>query len=99
MIRTTEETLLLVCNTAWGIANFRGNLIQHWVAQGKRVVAIAPADSVAEAKLAALGAQFEPLALDNRGSNPLRELAVIWRLRQLYRHYRPVLVVEYYVPQ
>lgn len=90
-----QETLLLVCNTAWGIANFRANLIQHWVAQGKRVVAIAPADSVAEAKLAALGAQFEPLALDNRGSNPLQELAVIWRLRQLYRHYRPVLVVHY----
>lgn len=95
MIKTTEETLLLVCNTAWGIANFRGNLIQHWVAQGKRVVAIAPADAVAEAKLAALGAHFEPLALDNRGSNPLRELAVIWRLRQFYRHYRPVLVVHY----
>ncbi len=95
MIKTTEETLLLVCNTAWGIANFRGNLIQHWVAQGKRVVAIAPTDAVAEAKLAALGAQFEPLALDNRGSNPLQELAVIWRLRQLYRHYRPVLVVHY----
>lgn len=90
-----QETLLLVCNTAWGIANFRANLIQHWIAQGKRVVAIAPADSVAEAKLAALGAQFEPLALDNRGSNPLQELAVIWRLRQLYRHYRPVLVVHY----
>lgn len=90
-----QETLLLVCNTAWGIANFRGNLIQHWVAQGKRVVAIAPADAVAEAKLAALGAHFEPLALNNRGSNPLRELAVIWRLRQLYRHYRPVLVVHY----
>lgn len=95
MIKATQETILLVCNTAWGIANFRANLIQHWVAQGKRVVAIAPADAVAEARLSALGAEFEPLALDNRGSNPLRELAVIWRLRQLYRHYRPRLVVHY----
>lgn len=90
-----QETILLVCNTAWGIANFRANLIQHWVAQGKRVVAIAPKDAVTEAKLADLGAEFEPLALDNRGSNPLRELVVIWRLRQLYRHYRPRLVVHY----
>lgn len=95
MSKATQETILLVCNTAWGIANFRANLIQHWVAQGKRVVAIAPEDSVAEAKLATLGAQFEPLMLDNRGSNPLRELAVIWRLRQLYRHYCPRLVVHY----
>ena len=95
MNKATQETILLVCNTAWGIANFRANLIQHWVAQGKRVIAIAPVDALAEAKLASLGAKFEPLALDNRGSNPLRELAVIWRLRQLYRHYRPLLVVHY----
>jgi glycosyltransferase involved in cell wall biosynthesis len=90
-----QPTLLLVCNTAWGIANFRGNLIKHWVAQGKRVVAIAPRDAIAEAKLAEQGAIFEPLALDNRGSNPLQELKVVWRLIQLYRHYQPELVIHY----
>jgi glycosyltransferase involved in cell wall biosynthesis len=88
-------TVLLVCNTAWGIANFRGNLIKHWVAQGKRVVAIAPADPIAEAKLAEQGAVFEALALDNRGANPLQELKVVWQLMRLYRHYRPALVVHY----
>ncbi len=90
-----QPTLILVCNTAWGIANFRGNLICHWVAQGKRVVAIAPRDAIAEAKLAEQGAIFEPLALDNRGSNPLQELKVVWQLIQLYRQYRPELVVHY----
>lgn len=88
-------TILLVCNTAWGIANFRGNLIKHWVARGKRVVAIAPADPIAEAKLAEQGAIFEALALDNRGANPLQELKVVWQLVRLYRHYRPELVVHY----
>jgi glycosyltransferase involved in cell wall biosynthesis len=92
---TQQQTLILVCNTAWGIANFRGNLIRHWVAQGKRVVAIAPRDAIAEAKLAEQGAIFEPLALDNRGSNPLQELKVVWRLIQLYRHYQPELVIHY----
>jgi glycosyltransferase involved in cell wall biosynthesis len=95
MNKATQETLLLVCNTAWGIANFRANLIQHWVAQGKRVVAIAPRDAVAEAKLLALGASFEPLALDNRGSNPWQEIKVIWQLVRLYRTYQPKLVVHY----
>jgi glycosyltransferase involved in cell wall biosynthesis len=90
-----KPTLILVCNTAWGIANFRGNLIRHWVAQGKRVVAIAPRDAIAEAKLAEQGAIFEPLALDNRGSNPLQELKVVWQLIQLYRHYQPQLVIHY----
>jgi glycosyltransferase involved in cell wall biosynthesis len=92
---TQQQTLILVCNTAWGIANFRSNLIKHWVAQGKRVVAIAPRDAVAEAKLAEQGAIFEALALDNRGSNPLQELKVVWRLMQLYRQYQPQLVLHY----
>jgi len=92
---TQKPTLILVCNTAWGIANFRGNLIRHWVAQGKRVVAIAPPDAVAQAKLAEQGAIFEPLALDNRGANPLQELKVVWQLIKLYRQYQPQLVVHY----
>jgi glycosyltransferase involved in cell wall biosynthesis len=90
-----QATIILVCNTAWGIANFRGNLIRHWTAQGKRVVAIAPRDAVAQAKLAEQGAIFEPLGLDNRGSNPIQELKVIWQLIQLYRRYAPELVVHY----
>lgn len=91
----SSATILLVCNTAWGIANFRANIVQHWVAQGKRVVAIAPRDQVAEAKLTAMGAEFVALALDNRGSNPWQELKVIKSLVDLYRHYRPELVVHY----
>jgi glycosyltransferase involved in cell wall biosynthesis len=59
------------------------------------VVAIAPRDAVAEAKLAEQGAIFEALALDNRGSNPLQELKVVWRLILLYRYYKPALVVHY----
>jgi glycosyltransferase involved in cell wall biosynthesis len=90
-----QSTILLVCNTAWGIANFRGNLIRHWVAQGRRVVAIAPADPLAQAKLREQGAEFVALPLDNRGSNPWRELKVIGRLVSLYRQYRPALVVHY----
>ena len=90
-----QATIIFVCNTAWGIANFRGNLIRHWTAQGKRVVAIAPQDAVAQAKLAEQGAIFEPLGLDNRGSNPIQELKVIWQLIQLYRRYAPELVVHY----
>lgn len=87
--------IMLVCNTAWGIANFRANLIQHWVAQGKRVISVAPADERAQAKLTALGSEFLALPLDNRGSNPWHELKVIWRLYRYYRQYQPDLVIHY----
>ncbi len=90
-----SETILLVCNTAWGIANFRANIVQHWVNEGKRVVAIAPPDAKAQDKLAKLGAEFVSLDLDNRSTNPWQELKLIWQLQKLYRHYRPLLVVHY----
>lgn len=88
-------TRLLVCNTAWGIANFRANVIRHWVGQGVRVVAIAPEDAAAQARLAELGAEFLPLALDNRGANPLKDMTVVWQLWRYYRQLRPQLVVHY----
>ncbi len=95
MSDTVKQTILLVCNTAWGIANFRANIITHWIDQGKRVIAIAPTDSKAEAKLVQLGAEFIPLALDNRGSNPIQEIKLVWQLVQYYRQYRPMLVIHY----
>lgn len=93
--KESKETIVLVCNTAWGIANFRANIIQHWVGAGKRVVAIAPIDTKAQTKLAQLGAEFVALDLDNRSTNPWQELAIVWQLQKLYRLYQPKLVIHY----
>jgi glycosyltransferase involved in cell wall biosynthesis len=72
----------LCANTAWYIVNFRSRLIGTLQAQGWRVVVIAP-DGAAVERLRALGVEHVPLALDNAGTNPLRELATLLRIRRL----------------
>ena len=80
--------VLIVSNTAWYIYNFRRGLIKELQQQGYAVVDIAPPDEYAE-RLAAIGARFLPLPMDNKGTNPLKDLRLAFALRRLLRQERP----------
>ncbi len=43
-------------------------------------------------RFAELGLRWQPLAMDRRSLNPLREIAVLWRLARLFLRERPALV-------
>lgn len=77
-------TVLLVSNTAWSIANFRGGLIAMLQAEGHRVVAAAPEDGHG-ARIRAMGCEYIPLPMDNKGTNPLNDLLLVFRLLRLLR--------------
>jgi glycosyltransferase involved in cell wall biosynthesis len=81
-----RRKLLLSVNSAWNIANFRSGLIRALQAEGWDVVAAAPADEHV-ARVEALGCRFLPLAMDNGGTNPRRDVA-------LYRDFRRLLAAE-----
>lgn len=83
--------VVIVCaNQAWNLANFRSGLIRTLIAGGYDVVAAAPADTAAEAKLAALGCRFVAVPVDAAGLSPLRDLATLVRFWHLIRQLRPV---------
>jgi len=100
MARTGTETLkhkvVIASNTAWNLFNFRSGLIRAFVDAGYDVVAIAPPDEYAE-RLAELGCRFVPLSMDNKGTNPGRDLLLFWRFIQLFRRERPVAFLGYTV--
>ncbi len=78
-------TIALVANTAWNLWNFRRGIIEALLADGHRVVLLAP-DGPARPALEATGAQFIALQrLRRSGLNPLQDLALT---RELARHYR-----------
>lgn len=80
----------MVCaNQAWNLVNFREGLIRALLAQGFRVLAVAPPDPGQEAKLAAMGCAFAPLAIDAKGLSPWRDLQTLIELRRLIRVHRP----------
>ncbi len=83
--------VVLFANTDWYLYNFRRTLALALKKRGYEPVLISPPGPYGE-KLRALGLHWEPLPMDRRSLNPLRELLLLRYLRQLFRHERPVLV-------
>ena len=80
----------MVCaNLAWNLVNFRAGLIRALVAEGFRVIAVAPPDAEMAARLETLGCTFEPAPVDAMGLNPARDFATFLALRRLIRRHRP----------
>ncbi len=94
---TDTDPRPIVClsaNTTWYVVNFRSRLIESLIDQGWRVVVLSPPDRHVE-RLAALGAEHVPLTLDNAGTNPLRELGTLWRIREAMSRIRPSVVLTF----
>jgi glycosyltransferase involved in cell wall biosynthesis len=83
--------IVLFANTDWYLWNFRRSLALAARAAGHHVLLVSPPGDYG-AKFEPLGLRWQPLAMDRRSLNPLRELGVLWRLVRLFRRERPALV-------
>lgn len=88
--------IVIALNTAWNLVNFRAGLIRALVAEGYEVVAVAPWDEYAP-RLAGLGCRYVPLAMDNQGTHPGRDLLLLLRFYRLLRRERPDVFLGYTV--
>jgi glycosyltransferase involved in cell wall biosynthesis len=82
---------VLFANTDWYLYNFRRALALALQRAGYDVLLISPPGPYGE-KLRGLGLRWEPLPMQRRSLNPLRELALLWHLVRLLRRERPALV-------
>ncbi len=88
--------ILLTANTSWYLANFRTGLIRSLQALGHGVIVLAPPDEHVD-RLETLGCQVVPLAMDNKGTSPIRDLQLFWRLREHIRQLKPDAVLSFTV--
>ena len=88
--------IIIALNTAWNILNFRSGLILALLDVGYEVVAVAPPDKYAE-RLSMLGCRFVPFPMDNQGTNPVRDLLLLWRFFRLMLAERPDVYLGYTV--
>ena len=44
----TRKKIIFSDNTLWGLINFRGKVIKHYVSKGYKVIVIAPQNEVSE---------------------------------------------------
>ncbi len=91
-----RQKIAFVCNTAWGLYNFRRGIICSLLQQGVDVVVIAPRDKYSE-KLGRLGCRFKEVQLQSRGMNPIEDLNFFLELYALYTTEKPHLIFHYTV--
>ena len=90
------KKILISLNTAWNLLNFRTGLIGGLISSGHEVVAVAPKDEYV-VKLELLGCRFVHLEMDNQGTNPIRDLLLLWRFFRLLKTEKPDLCLFYTV--
>ena len=83
--------LVLFANTEWYLWNFRRSLAVALKDAGHDVLLISPDGPYGE-KLRGLGLRWQPLPMDRRSLNPLREARLLLHLVGLFRRERPALV-------
>lgn len=83
--------IVLFANTDWYLYNFRRSLALALRDAGYELLLISPPGEYGP-KLRDLGLRWEPLPMDRRSLNPVRELALLWHLVKLFRREHPALV-------
>ncbi len=86
--------IAIVINTSWNIYNFRLGLIKSFIERGDEVIAIAPKDDFSEL-LMQEGCAFIPVEMDTKGSNPIKDLLLIYRLYKTYKKTKPDVILQY----
>lgn len=82
---------VLFANTDWYLYNFRRALALSLQRAGYEVLLLSPPGPYGD-KLRALGLRWEPVPMQRRSLNLLRELALLWHLTQLLRRERAALI-------
>lgn len=85
----------VVANTAWYLVNFRLNLMKALQEEGHEVVAVAPDDLTQVLHLRSAGVTFAPVGISGAGTNPLKELLSVWRLRRVFSTHGVDIVLSY----
>ncbi|NLF49895.1 MAG: glycosyltransferase family 4 protein, partial [Leptolinea sp.] len=83
--------ILLFANTAWYLYNFRLPLAKVLQSMGHEVILVSPFDKYSK-RLEQTGFRWIEFPLSRKGMNPVREIASILKLFNLYKKEKPDLV-------
>lgn len=88
---------ILFCdNVLWGLVNFRGSVIRHFIQQGDEVVLVAPQDDESIMKVdIPEGVRYIPVRLNRCSRNPFTDLIYCAHLYRIYRKEHPDYIFHY----
>lgn len=89
-----NKKIVMSVNTAWNVHNFRAGLVKALTRHGYDVMVMAPDDEYAQ-RLAPLGCRFKMLSMDNNGTSPGRDLALLVKYWRVFQSVRPFVYLGY----
>lgn len=90
----TKTSVVLCGNTAWGMLNFRKDLIVTLLRHGHAVTVLAPPAPESEG-LESLGAKFVAIPINSKGKNPLVEAQCAHKIHTALKSLRPTFVFSF----
>jgi glycosyltransferase involved in cell wall biosynthesis len=89
-----NKTIVIVINTSWNIFNFRLGLLKALQKDGYKIITIAPKDGYSQ-KLEELGFEYHDIKMNNKGTNPIEDIKLIWDFYKLYKKINPDVIFQY----
>lgn len=91
-----RKKIIFSDNTLWGLVNFRGDVILHFVQMGFEVILVAPQDENSFMKtVVPEGVRYIPVGLDRCSVNVLHDVSYLKQLYLIYKNERPDYVFHY----
>lgn len=95
-----DSKILIICNCASGLNDFRGMLIDELINLKNEVYAIVPTSSfeeeiLAEMDLITRGCKLIKVAIDRRGINPITDINLFIKYKKVISEVKPTLVITY----
>lgn len=89
-----NRKIVISVNAAWNIHNFRSGLVKAIIRHGYEVMVMAPDDRYSR-RLSLLGCRFKVLPMDNNGTSPSRDLALLVKYWRVLQSVRPLVYLGY----
>ncbi len=95
LIDLNSKHIVFVNNSAFGMFNFRLELLNALKNQGVNITLIIPNDNHYFLKLQTSGFKCLDIKIDSRGLNPFKDLSTIFTLYKLFKRLKPDFIFNY----
>lgn len=83
-------------NTLWGLVNFRGEVIRHFLEMGHQVVLIAPEKEDQQMRTTIPdGVRYIPVAMGRTSINPVKDIRYFFKLLSVFRKEKPDYIFNF----
>ena len=91
-----SSTIVVLANSLGGLFSFRKEIVKTLIDKGYYITIVAPPCNDSKGDyFREIGCHVENVNIDRRGTNPLKDLMLIWHYFQVMRMYRPLAVLTY----